>query len=83
MNVELQKLANELLALPNSSRLALGEYLVESVEGFVDEATQKSWEAEASRRMTEVENGTVAGIPSEEVFRDLIHKVKNKTSEIL
>lgn len=70
MNAELQRIADQLLALPPSSRVFLAELLTASVDNFTDDEVRQAWEVEAERRVIEFEDGKVTVIPSAEVFRD-------------
>ena len=67
-----EKLKPVLSALPAGDRLALANYLFESVdddETVTDEELQAEWEAELMRRVKETEMGLDVEIPAEEVRR--------------
>ena len=73
MNVDttdIQKLAEDLLSLPISSRAFLADRLVESIDDYADPEVEAAWGEEIERRLREYEEGKVEGIPSEEVFRE-------------
>jgi putative addiction module component (TIGR02574 family) len=71
MSTQLERLAVELLGLPNSSRALLATKLIESLDETETPDPQAAWIAVAERRAKELEDGTVQGIPAEEVFRKL------------
>lgn len=73
MNVDvsnINKLAEQLLSLPPSSRAFLAEELVASVDNYADSEIEAAWCEEIARRFQEYEEGEVHGISSEEVFRE-------------
>jgi putative addiction module component (TIGR02574 family) len=75
MAVNLEELATELLALPGAARAFLAEKLVESLDDFVEPDIQAAWSAEIERRVKEVEEGKVAGVPAEEVMRNVYRRL--------
>ena len=65
-------LETELLSLPPSDRARLAEVLLASLDaesqlGPVADV-EAAWQAEAERRLAELREGTVAGIPADQVF---------------
>ena len=68
---ELESKASELLALPASERLFLGERLVESVDCFASPKIAEAWSAEVHDRLTDYESGKVVGIPAAEVHAEI------------
>lgn len=62
----------QLLRLPAADRARLAELLLESLdpeEGSAPPAdAEAAWAAEAERRLAELRDGTVTGIPADEVF---------------
>ena len=62
----------QLLRLPAADRARLAELLLESLdaeEGSAPPAdAEAAWAAEAERRLAELRDGRVAGIPANEVF---------------
>ena len=65
-------LETELLNLPPGDRARLAEVLLASLDadnhlGPVAEV-QAAWQAEGERRLAELRQGTVAGIPADQVF---------------
>lgn len=55
----IEQLTEELLSLPNASRVLLVEKLVESLEFDTDPEIQAAWTSEAKRRTDEVRDGSV------------------------
>lgn len=56
------------LQLEPDARVQLAHALVESLSGLSEAEVAELWLAEAERRDTEMESGTVSGIPGPEVF---------------
>lgn len=66
------QLEAQLLGLPPSDRARLAEILLASLEtastvGSLAD-TEEAWRAEAEQRLAELRQGTVAGIPADQVF---------------
>ncbi len=55
--------------LPPDERAALAHRIWESLDGFIDDETEKAWMDEANRRWREIEDGKVGCIPAEEVLK--------------
>lgn len=68
MNASVSHLADQAKALSPAERLALAEVLLESLQATGDSEVEAAWEAELSRRVAEVESGSVVLIPSEDVY---------------
>lgn len=64
----IEKLVEQLLALPSASRALLAEKLVESLEFDTDPTIQAAWITEAKKRRDEVRSGSVQLIPGEEAL---------------
>jgi putative addiction module component (TIGR02574 family) len=60
-------LAEHMLTLPPHDRARLAELLLASLEG-ADPDVEAAWATEVQRRVRELEQGAVRGIPAEEVF---------------
>ncbi len=71
MPIDLQATTASLLELPPRDRLRIGETLIESVGGLVDDDVAESWNAVIERRVAELKTGAVRGIPAEEVFAEV------------
>lgn len=66
-----KKLLNEALKLPPEARAALAGSLLESLDQEVDENAEAAWSAEISKRLREIDSGSVRMIPWSEVRRRL------------
>jgi putative addiction module component (TIGR02574 family) len=64
------------LRLPPEDRARLAVRLLSSLEGFTEspEEIEKLWIKEAKRRIQELRDGVVQGIPAREVFSELRNK---------
>ena len=76
-HTELETMTNQLLALPPSERLLLGERLVESVDCFASPEIAESWSSEIANRLAEYESGQVAGIPSAQVHEEVRRRMRS------
>jgi putative addiction module component (TIGR02574 family) len=66
----------ELLRLPKADRARLAQVLLVSLDAesaaASSAAVEAAWEAEITRRVSELRDGTVAGIPADEVFAEVL-----------
>jgi putative addiction module component (TIGR02574 family) len=69
------EIENEVMQWAPADRISLAERLLESVNDFTAEDIDHAWRKEVARRVGEVESGTVAGIPSDEVFAEARKKL--------
>lgn len=77
MAISVEKLTEEMLALPSDARALLADRLVESLDPINDESIRALWVAEAIRRRNEMRSGAVQTIPAEVILaeaRNLINK---------
>jgi hypothetical protein len=77
MAIPVEKLTEEMLALPSDARALLADRLVESLDPINDESIRTLWVAEAIRRRNEVRSGAVQTIPAEVILaeaRNLLNK---------
>ena len=65
MPIPVEKLTEEMLALPADARALLADRLVESLDPLADDEIRASWATEAVRRRDEVRSGKVTAIPGE------------------
>jgi putative addiction module component (TIGR02574 family) len=70
MNTAVSDVVKHASALSPAERVAVAEILLESVQTNDDLAVQAAWEAELKRRVSEVKNGSVTLISSEEVYAE-------------
>ena len=72
-------LESQLLTLPPADRARLIEVLLESLDQEAESGPvaeiEAAWVAEAERRVAELRNGTVQGIPAEQVFAEIRRKL--------
>ena len=66
MNMTVEQVAEEALALPSEARALLADRLVESLDPAEDGYIRQLWVAEARRRRDDVRSGRVKTIPSDE-----------------
>ena len=66
----IEQLTEEVLALPDESRVLLLEQLMNSLEYEPDASIQASWLSVADRRREEVRSGSIKMISSENVFAE-------------
>jgi putative addiction module component (TIGR02574 family) len=73
-----EQIEAEVLKLPEQARAELLSRLVRSLADtlVMDQDVAEAWTQEAVRRDEEMESGSVAGIPAEEVFEELRSKGK-------
>ncbi len=78
MPMTLEQIEAEVLKLPQQARAELLGRLMRSLAdtSAMDPDVAEAWAQEAIRRDEEMESGSVAGIPSEEVFEELRSKGK-------
>lgn len=65
MNLTVEQIAEEALALPSEARALLADRLVESLDPAEDGYAHQLWMAEARRRRDEVRSGKAATIPGD------------------
>ena len=68
MDVKIDQIAEEALALPSEARALLADRLVESLDPAEDGYIHRLWVAEARRRRDDVRNGLTQTIPGEEAL---------------
>ena len=65
-----ETIEKEALKLTPAKRLRLAEKLMDSVDDFATADIAKAWQAEITRRVEEIDNGTDSGISAEEVHAE-------------
>jgi len=68
MQITVEQIAEEALALPSEARALLADRLVESLDPAEDGYIRQLWAKEALRRIEDVRSGSVATIPGEAAF---------------
>jgi len=76
MAIPVEKLTEEMLALPSDARALLADRLVESLDPINDGAVRALWAAEALRRLGEVKSGAVNAVPAEGVLTEARNLIK-------
>ena len=71
---KLQKLKDEALLLPVRQRAKLAHILLSSIDEGTQQDVDYAWDVELERRIKDIRNGKVKGIPAEEVFAKLRDK---------
>ena len=72
MDSEVERILKEALQLPESDRADLAGKLIDSLDDSMDEGdVTPHWAEEIDRRMRELDDGTVKGVPWDEVRRQL------------
>lgn len=74
MPPELQRLTDEILALPTSSRALLARMLLDSLEPSHPEQLaniERSWTEEANRRVRQIDQGEIELLDGEDVMREM------------
>ncbi len=77
MPTPVERLTEEVLALPTEARALLADRLVESLDPLTDEAIRKDWALEAIRRRDEARSGGVGTI-SEDAVADRVRRLLRK-----
>ena|GEM_PF-335080 len=70
--MNIQAIEQEVLHLPIEDRARLAEKLLSSLDALSEQEVEKLWFAEAQRRASEIDNGTVQLVSSEEMERRIL-----------
>ncbi len=65
----IHEIETEIRKLPIRDRAVLAKWIVESLDELSESEIEALWAEEAERRLDELEQGLVMGIPAEEVLR--------------
>jgi len=77
MQITVEQIAEEALALPSEARALLADRLVESLDPAEDGYIHQLWVKEARRRVDEVlRSGSVTPIPGDAVFAQVSAAIK-------
>jgi putative addiction module component (TIGR02574 family) len=71
MSRSVEKLKSELVRLSNTDRVELAQFLIRSLDREQDDDADAAWATELTGRITDIERGTAAGKPAEQVFGEL------------
>ncbi len=74
MTTVMKQLTHEALELSVEERAELAHILITSIDGNTGEDVSSAWDLELDKRVREIREGKVDGIPSEEVFAKLKEK---------
>ena len=66
----LEEIARDAMDLPARQRLALAEFLLESVEVAADPEAETAWDTEIRERIRAIDDGRVTGVAYEDVMRE-------------
>jgi putative addiction module component (TIGR02574 family) len=78
MTPEVSKVLEKALTLSTRDRGLLINRLIASLDdGPAEEGVEEAWAAEIKRRVDEVESGKIKMIPTEEVRRRLVARLRN------
>ncbi len=69
MPATLEQVTKEAMDLSPRQKLALAEFLIESVEASCDPEAETAWEAEIGDRIQAIDGGRVIGVSYEDMMR--------------
>lgn len=69
MATSLEQVTREAIDLPPRQKLALAEFLLESVESTADPEAEEAWDSEIRDRIRAIDEGRVVGVAYEDVMR--------------
>jgi putative addiction module component (TIGR02574 family) len=69
MNMTAEKLVSEALQMPTTMRAFVAERIIESLDFDADVDLSPEWKAELDKRCREIDEGTVALLDGDEVFK--------------
>ena len=72
MNAQIKKILEEALKLPPEARGALAGQLLDSLDEVIDPDAEDAWEVEISKRVREIDSGSVNTIPWSEARRTIL-----------
>jgi putative addiction module component (TIGR02574 family) len=73
--MQIEQLTKEVMNLSLEERAELAQRLLVSLDEAPTSEIERLWMQEAERRLKEFREGTVQGIPSEDVFRRAISEI--------
>ncbi len=78
MPSDLKVLTEQALRLPADDRVVLAESLLLTIDEKHDQLVEEATLVELERRLRELEEGKVKGIPAEEVFKKVREALKSR-----
>ena len=75
MSTTAQKVCIEALSLPRSSRAAIAERLLSSLDENTDADSERLWKQEIRRRQREIREGKAKLVPADEVMRSALRGI--------
>jgi putative addiction module component (TIGR02574 family) len=76
MTNQMKQLMHDALELSVKERAKLAHILITSIDEMSDENVSSRWDDELKKRVREIREGSVKGIPAEEVFARLEDKYR-------
>lgn len=74
MTTVLKKIAKDALVLSVKERARLARILISSLDKDTQQDVYSEWDAELAKRVQDIREGKVKGVPAEEVFAKLKEK---------
>jgi putative addiction module component (TIGR02574 family) len=74
MSETAEKLKLELSRLSTQERAERACFLINSLDGDIDNDVEVAWDTELSKRLEDIHRGTAVGEPSDQVFSELREK---------
>lgn len=74
MSETAEKLKLELSLLSPQERAEIAHFLIQSLDGEVDNEMKASWDMELTKRLEEINSGNAVGEPPSQVFSQLREK---------
>lgn len=71
MSQTLERVSQEALSLSVNERASLAHALLHSIDAHQDNDSEKAWDKEIARRVSEIESGAAVGRPAEQVFQSI------------
>ena len=82
MTIALKELTNKVLSLPVQKRAELAHSFIQSIDGGAEQDVSSAWDVELEKRVREIREGKVKGIPADEVFAKLRGKYRLTSSTL-
>jgi putative addiction module component (TIGR02574 family) len=69
MSLQIERITQEALELPETLRVQLAKQLIDSLAGTANTEVADAWWEIAERRVAEIDSGKTTGIPAAEAMR--------------